>query len=219
MQEPFITYKVFTDPALAVEFAEVLNQYSIPFKVEEDAYNFDPSYANHPLNKDYRLKIRQRDFTEANAAFENFFKGYVDSIDKNYYLYDFTDEELMEILAKPDEWGGLDYQLAQKILKNRGKEITARELDDFKKKRLEELKKPEKTEYTSIIMGYLCSLLLFPVGIFLGYMLLCAKKTLPDGQKIYAYSKTQRFHGELIMVISSAIFLLAFLRIFFFNKN
>jgi len=205
MQEPFVTYKVFNDPEIAKAFASILDEHQVPFRIEEDAYNFDPSYANHPLNKDYRIKIRQKDFPKANEAFAEHFKATLDSVEKDYYLYEFTDEELLDILLKPDEWGELDYQLAQKILNERGRIYSPEQLGDFKMQRIEQLRKPEKTEYTSIIIGYLFAIFLAPVGIGLGYMLAYSKKRLPDGTAANAYSDTQRFHGTVIFVLSCGL--------------
>jgi hypothetical protein len=205
MNEQFVTYKVFNDPELAKAFADILEQNKILFKVDEDTYNFDPSYAFNPLNKDYRIKIRQGDFHRANEAFAQHFQATVDSVEKDYYLYAFTDQELFEILQKPDEWGELDYQLAQKILTDRGRSVNPEQLDGFKNARLEQLRKPEKTEYTSIVVGYVLAVVLGFVGMFLGYMLAYSKKTLPNGQTTYAYSETQRQHGRIILVISSVI--------------
>ena len=108
----------------------------------------------------------------------------------------------MDILLKPDEWGELDYQLAQKILNDRGRPVGPELLAEFKKKRLEQLKKPEKTEYSSIVLGYVFTILFSPAAIFLGHMLAYSKKQLPDGQSIYAYSSTQRFHGRIILFTS-----------------
>ena len=202
MPEPFVTYKVFNDPEVAKAFAAILDSHQVSFRLEEDAYNFDPSYANHPLNKDYRIKLMQKDFAQANEAFAQYFKATLDSVEKDYYLFEFTDQELLDILLKPDEWGELDYQLAQKILNDRGRPVSPQLLEEFKQKRIEQLKKPERTEYTSIIVGYFFAIALSPVGIFLGQMLAYSKKQLPDGQAIYAYSSTQRFHGRVIFFTS-----------------
>lgn len=202
MYEPFVTYKVFNDPEVAKAFATILDEQQVPFRIEEDSYNFDPSYANHPLNKDYRIKLMQKDFVRANEAFAQYFKATLDSIEEDYYLFQFTDQELLEILLKPDEWGDLDYQLAQKILKDRGRPASLDELEEFKKRRIEQLKKPEKTDYSSVILGYVFAIFLSPIGIFLGYMVAYSKKQLPDGQATYVYSDTQRFHGMIILFTS-----------------
>lgn len=216
MNEPFITYKAVPDLELAEDIGEILKQKNIQFIIEEDASNLDASFGNHPLNRDYRIKLKQRDFISANNALSDFFEKYAESVEKDHFLYGFSNDELTDILTKPDEWGELNYQLAQKILKERGKEITAEQLEDYKKQRLNELSKPEKTDYTTIILGYVFAFL-YPAAFFLGYLLAYSKKNLPNGQRVYAYSKRQRFHGELILIISSIFFVMALIRIFIFK--
>jgi hypothetical protein len=60
-------------------------------------------------------------------------------VDQDYYLLTFTDTELLEILAKPDEWGHFDCVLAKKPLTDRGHAITDAYTKQLKAKRLEEL--------------------------------------------------------------------------------
>jgi hypothetical protein len=132
-----------------------------------------------------------------------YFKPLVDSVEPDYYLFDFTSEELMEIILKPDEWGDFDYQLAQKILEDRGRPVNPGHLKEFKNKRLQQLREPERTDFNSVVLGYVFVALFPPAGIFLGYMLAFSRKNLPDGSYAYSYSGTQRLHGKIILAISS----------------
>src|SRR5690242_12247312 len=121
MNETFLTFKIFKNKEVAEEIATILEQNGILYFIEYDVMAFDASYANNDLEKDYRLKIKQQDFEKANTILQNYYKAQLDKVDKDYYLFDFTDEELREIIAKPDEWGEFDYQLAQKLLADKGK--------------------------------------------------------------------------------------------------
>ncbi len=120
MIRDYQTFRTFTDRETAESFADVLQQHGIQFLIEEDRLTFDPSYAHNPLNKDYRIKISPGDFTKAYAAYETYFASLVDKVEPDYYLHSFSDEELVEIVMKPDEWGTFDYLLAQKLLAERG---------------------------------------------------------------------------------------------------
>jgi hypothetical protein len=60
----------------------------------------------------------------------------------------------MEIIAKPDEWGSFDYQLAQKILNDKGKELKPDTLNNLKGQRIDELSTPEKASKILIVAGY-----------------------------------------------------------------
>jgi len=194
MNNEFLPFKTFPDRETAENFADVLLQKNIAYQIEEDSLVFDPSYANNPLNKDYFLKIRQRDFPAANQAYENYFAALLDNVQEDYYLFSFSDEELKDILAKPDEWGPFDYLLAQKILSQRGITITSEERKILKERRYKELAKPENEEPSNILGYYLVSFLFFPIGIIIGWTWSYSKRSLPDGERIYAYSSEVRRH-------------------------
>jgi len=205
MPENFLTFRIINDRETALDFSEVLKQNNILFYIEEDALNFDPSYANNQLNKDYRIKIRQQDFTPAAKAFEDFYRPQLDKIEKDYYLFDFSDEELQEIIVKPDEWGYLDYELAKKILADRGKEIQPEKTIELKNARINELSQPETIKTETIVIVYIVTILFWFIGIFIGWYWAYGKKTLPNGFRVLTYSQKTRSHGVRIFAIGIAI--------------
>jgi hypothetical protein len=142
----------------------------------------------------------------------------LDEVDKDYYLFSFSDAELAEIISRPDEWGHLDYQLAQKILKERGKGIDDSEIELLKFRRFNELAEPESTNDIWIVLGYVASLTggIFGIlggfiGILAGWSLAYWKKTLPDGQKVYVYNDQARRHGKVMIILSVVTSILLFI--------
>jgi hypothetical protein len=209
MSDTFLTFKVFSDSETAQDFADVLKQNDIAYFIEEDAWVFDPSYANNEFNKDYRLKLGQQDFERANKVLQDYYNAYLDKVDKDYYLFDFTDEELQDILAKPDEWGHFDYQLAQKLLVDRGKEVKPQETKELKAKRVNELSKPDMVKRCSIILGYILCFFFFPIGLFMGWNWGFSKKTLPNGQRVYMYDDNGQKHGRRIFAMGLILLVLS----------
>lgn len=45
-----------------------------------------------------------------------------------YYLFDFSNHELLDVLRKPEDWSTFDTELSMWILKERGREIDPGEL-------------------------------------------------------------------------------------------
>ena len=78
--------------------------------------------------------MQAENFAKADEVLNDFYKDQLDAIDKDYYLFGLSDKELEEVVTKPDEWGRLNYQLAQKILKDRGREITPQKAELLKEK-------------------------------------------------------------------------------------
>lgn len=205
MDETFLTFRVFNERETAEDLAEVLAQQGIDFFIEEDTLVFDPSYANNAFNKDYRLKLRQQDFEKAHYVLEDYFLSRLEKIDRDYYLFQFSDQELQEIVTRPDEWGYLDYLLAQKILSQRGKAFDPNEIRALKSKRISELSKPEHVNRSFIIWGYVLCLIFFPLAIFMGWNWAYSKKILPDGKKVNIFDDTARKHGRYIFALGLVV--------------
>ena len=74
---------------------------------------------------------------------------------------------------------------------------------------------PENRINTWVIIGYLISLFGGIFGIFIAIFLINAKKTLPDGQIIYAFNERSRKHGKIILYMNSVILIGSIL--FFLN--
>ena len=120
MEPELITYQKFNDAALANELAELLGKHGIKYYVEEESVVFDPTFSYNPLAKDYSVKIRKQDFQILNQLLTDEESKNIGDIDKDYYLFSFTNDELMEVITKADEWSAFDTVLARKILTDRG---------------------------------------------------------------------------------------------------
>ena len=203
MTGPFLIFQSFNDPQLAQEVAERLRQEDIPVEIENTSPALDPVIIGSTLDAHVRIKVRQQDFEKAHAILEKDYGAQLDSVEKDYYLFQFTDKELFEIIEKPDEWGAFDYKLAQKILTERGHNVRPEQIARIKHERIKEISRPEKISKSWIFFGYFLAVLLSPCAIFFGLTIVTLKKTLPNGQRIYSYTEADRKHGIKIFAISS----------------
>jgi len=127
----------------------------------------------------YALHIKEDDFKIANKLLEEEAIKQVDSISKDHYLYDFTDEELYDILQNQNEWNHLDYALAKKILKERGKEINTEDLKQIIDERETKLKNKDEIPNYVIFIGYTSAIGIPLLGVFiLPYLYKNAHNTL-----------------------------------------
>lgn len=210
MTETFLTFQKFHDIGLANEIAERLKQNDIEYLLEDNQRKFfDVSFANNTIEPDVIIKLKPEDFTKANKALEDYYKMQLNAVDKDYYLFEFSDEELGEIIAKPDEWGNFDYQLAQKILKERGKEIKLDTVQKLKEQRIDELSTPEKASRLLIVAGYFFIFFGAVIGIIIGWHLYKSKKTLPNGQRVFVYRNDDRNQGSRILLMAAIVLFLA----------
>lgn len=205
MKENYSIFKKFLTLEQANEVKELLKENGIESLLADNVPPVDVTFSGSTLQNEFEIRIKQSDFKKAEKILEKDAENLIDQIDKDYYLFEFTDEELYEILLKPDQWNALDYTLAKKILKQRGKPIDKELLNSLKNERLKDLAKPEENQKPWIIAGYIFSLLGGFLGLIIGYFLWTSKKTLPNGQKVYSYSANDRKHGKYIFYIGLII--------------
>lgn len=202
MAEKFITFKRFSNPGDANDLIELLKTHNIQYTLEDASTQFDVTFANNTLDKEVHIKLLPEDFERTEKLLIKKEKDLtINDIPKDYHLLEFSNEELIEVLMKPDEWSSIDYNLSQRILENRGKPVDPEFIETLRKKRNEELSKPEESQKNWIYAGYIFALLGGLLGLFIGWHLLTFKKTLPNGERIYGYVESDRRNGRNILVI------------------
>jgi len=206
MNEDFITFQRFNDQYSAKQFGKLLSDQNIKYVLEDNSLSFDPTFANNNFGTEYCIKIQNEDFEKVNAILEAKSDIEINEIDKDYYLLSFSDEELIDVISKSDEWNKFDVSLAKKLLRDRGQEITPLKIEEIKKQRIAELAKPEKSQSGYIILGYITALLGGLLGVFVGWHLLTYKKVLPDGNRVYVYSENDRKQGNRILILGLVFF-------------
>jgi hypothetical protein len=202
MEPEFITYQKFNDPALAEELAELLDHHGLEYTMVEESSGFDPSMVMSNAPTDYLVKIKSEDFELVNNILKEDEVKNVDRIGKDYYLFSFTEDELMDVLIKADEWSAFDVVLSRKLLAERGKIISDEAISAIHKKRIEELKEPDAPQTFWIVVGYIFAFGGGILGFFIGWHLSTYKKTLPDGERVYGHTKSDRKHGKRIFYLS-----------------
>ncbi|WP_179349512.1 hypothetical protein [Winogradskyella pacifica] len=205
MEDNYSIFRKFQSLEQASELKALLNENGIETILDDNAPSVDVTFTGNTLQNEIEVRIKQTDFQKAESILEKEVENLIETIDKDYYLFKFTDEELYDILLKSDEWNAFDYTLAQKILIQRGKPIDKELLNSLKNERLKQLAEPEGNQKPWIIAGYFFAVLGGFLGLIIGYFLWTSKKTLPDGQKIHTYAENDRRHGKYIFYISLVI--------------
>ena len=223
MNSDYKQFQVFNNIETLNTFTNLLSDNKIDFEVENNSKIFDPSFANNDFEKEYIVKVHPNDFEKVYDLEEEIIKNEIQNTPEDYYLFDYTNSELLDIVNKRDEWNAFDYYLAKKILNDRGNLITEEKIIEIKKERIEELKKPTEIKSIWIILLYIITIL----GIFLplfiglssiiyGYFIRKMKKTLPNGESVYQFSEKDRKHGTVFLF--GGIFFFIFWILFFALK-
>jgi len=206
--EQFLTYQRFMNEQDARDLADLLKDNGVEFQWEDGTASFDPSFANNAVHKEFRVKLKPVDFQRADDLLLEQSSALLNEIEQDYYLFQFSDEELFEVLEKRDAWSKFDYLLAQKLLKERGKSFSIAELEAMRNRRIEELAKPDTGQTLWVAVGYVSVLFGGLFGVFLGWHLYSHKKTLPDGTRAYGYTEKDRKQGRIIFFLGLVSFLI-----------
>lgn len=214
-----VTLKRFSSSEEAKELTDILSQNEIQYLVVEDKDTLDSLYGDKNFSHQYFIKIQSADFDKANNLLQQLGEQTSQTIGTDHYLYAFTDEELVDLISKPDEWSEMDFHLAKKILAERGKVVNESAIQLMKEQRLYILSQPDPISESWIVIAYLFSFVGGIIGIFIGYGLWTAKKLVPNGRKVPMYSNEVRRHGFRVMVIGIFMFILLLIFRFFIFKN
>jgi hypothetical protein len=214
----YLVYKKFYEQEQAEALIDLLQKNSLDFQITEDRDSLDSLYGDNHFKKVYYVKLRAKSFEAANELLLKEISSVALEDDPDHYLHSFTDKELLEVLAKPDEWSPLDYQLSKKILAARGFEIGESNLELLRKQRLNELSRPEESQAEWILEAYLSVLLGGITGVLVGWHLQSYKKTLPDGRWVYGYKLADRKHGVRILLLG-VVMMLIYASIWIYNLD
>jgi hypothetical protein len=228
MPQEFLTFQKFNNIESANALADFLLENNIACEIEDERNYYDISYSFNKHDFDIKVKIASENFNKAHQIIENYYAKDLNNIEADYYLLQFTNDELKDIIKKPDEWGHFDYLLAKKLLIDKGGDIDEKKFDEYKNQRIIEKAKPAKKPELWIILGYIFSLLsLFSIiSIFTGMALVISftlaflKKTLFDGKSVYYYDNNVRKHGHIILalVITGIVFWIYFFLVTLLNR-
>lgn len=222
-------FRKSVDKFIIEEVASILDVHSINYEVISNEKDFNPNFITDTNKIDYQLLIDKDDFDVANKAISDYYARET-SMPEGYYLLDYSNDELKEILSKKDEWNEFDYGAANKILKDRGENITDEELNSIDKSRLDflrnEYENPQEVK-NYIIIGYIFAIvgcllsLIWGMLIFVSYAIAVAiiklRKQLPSGESIYYFNGKDRKHGKRILILS-LVFTSIWISIFIINE-
>jgi hypothetical protein len=211
-----LVFQTFPVKEQARRVAALLESNGLPVAVEELQGPLDTNFIGQQFSNPFLLKIPGEQFINARKLLMEHTVINLSEIDEDYMLLQFSDRELLDVMASPDDWGVYNYKLAEALLKQRGVPIQEQQLEHMEGIRMAEMKKPVHASWVWIGFGYLSALLTTGIGISdfqmiilpglfalaTGWALAGSKKTLPDGSRIAVFSPVARIHGRIIFVLA-----------------
>lgn len=197
----------------AKELTDILEG-KIPYEIEIDAKPLSDFYLGQTTALPVHVKIEPALFNQAHELWASEIEK-SDLTEIPEYLAQSTTDELLEIVKSPFQYSYFDQIIAKKLLANHGIQLDANYIHQLKEERINELKKPISASTIFLLLGYLSpvSIILLLMlffrfwffwsffGIAIGLYLCTKKKTVPDGSRVYTYTKASRTHGLIIALI------------------
>ena len=209
----FETYRSFLNEEEAKDFTNFLREHDVPFSLESSGTVIDSVFVGDGLVPKVVLKIPVDDFKKVRDLITEQIRSLSAEELENHYLNELDDDELREIIEKPDEWTVENIAVAKVLLEQRGVVIPEEELLEIELQRNQALEQGQEGDRGAMILyglGIFAGLFFFlwysPAGVDLcfagiGMALYYAygKDTDLDGNKRYIYDARTRILGKLIL--------------------
>jgi hypothetical protein len=213
-EKKYILFRVFRNEEDMKFFTDVFDDCGIDYTIENPKADsndvlssaYGVQVAEDAMQYKYMLMITEDDFERSQSELRSHIAEYFGNAgsEENTLLNEFSDEELLDVIKKPDEWAVEDIVMAQTLLDKRGKHVSDEVVDAYRQKRLEEVRQPKFGGYGTIIIGYIFAFLGGIIGIFLAASLL-GKKQLFNGEKVVMYDHKTRVNAIIYLIISIVV--------------
>jgi hypothetical protein len=203
-----LIFRKFIERQEAINCKEILGENNIEAQLEFSEDQLEGMYAGDKLNPKFILYLNANDFQKAelilNIEAERTIRDL--ELDLSYYLYQFSNEELIDLLCTAYEWSEYDLILAKKILLDRNVSVDDEHIRNRTIEKMSNLAKAEKIGNAWLITGYFFSIIGGFLGLLLGYFYWKSRKTLPNGTSVFSYDENSRAHAKSIFLISLVSF-------------
>ena len=207
------SFRLFAEREDAERFIEGLLQGGFHPELRTTGQVFDVTFTAG-VERETHVMLPVEEFVKAEVWLEQQTTASQGDMPPDHYLTGFTDVELREVVRDADAWAPHDRAWARTLLKKRGRSIDDDEVSRIRAERLEDLRRPEKAGTGMLLAAILMVLFGGFVGIVIGWSMRYARKTLPDGGRMFRYTEADRRTGTYIMIAGSFLLVATFMLLF-----
>lgn len=201
-QSAFETIENFDNIEQARDLLDLLEKNGIPYTTGETGSAIDTTHTNSPtLTKTY-VMVQIKHFEKVNTLQAAIAKDLIQDLGTDYHLYQFKNQELLDILEHQDEWHINDVLMAQRILAERGMHYSQKDIELMKQRRWIDLRQTKPVDTLRLAIAYILAFLGGFVGLFMGWHYAYDQGYDPDGRTFYTFDTPTREHGIRILKLS-----------------
>lgn len=150
--------------------------------------------------QDLHVLLPASEFLAAEEVLEAQAIREAEELPADHYLRSFSEEELLEVVGKPDEWNAFDRVQARRLLAEKGRSLDETTVGLMREQRMDELSRPEKARGIWLAAGIAMVWVGGFGGMVIGWSLMAGQRTLPNGQSVPRYREQDRNAGRLIFI-------------------
>lgn len=203
MDSVVIAYQKFRSPEAAQSLLALLDEKRVAYETHHAPPRFSAVLGTTSAEQ-FVVSLLPEDFTRVRRLEEAQAVASPPNLPSDYYLFQFSNPELWELLGQPDAWSSHDVALAAQLLRERGQDVSDATLHNLRARHTARLAVPNPRPTGWIVVGYGLALLGGVFGLGIGWSLWRYRKTLPDGRQVPGFAPADRAHGRRILWLGVA---------------
>jgi len=121
--DEFQQYQSFANAEVSQSLLTLLRHHHIIYETSLDEPAYSLNMAFNATDTRFVVRLRPDDFEAARRLEDELNQHFAAQAAPDHYLFGFPDDELFDILVKPDEWNSYDVTLASHILRSGAAEL------------------------------------------------------------------------------------------------
>lgn len=170
-------------------------------ELEKPYEYFDAIIGHARTNDHYLIRLPKDEFSPAQQLITTEVEK--SGVPADYYLRDFTNNDLKDILYNSDEWSRQDIAAAEILLRERTISVDEQEVKEKKQLKVETERKKNTISLPVLILFYVLSPWGAVLPIAAGMIIYFLKDTDRDGNSAYVFSDKYRKHGLILGIIGT----------------
>lgn len=192
----------YSDDIQAERDAESLEAHGIPCVLRHEHETFNPAFTLKTSLNAVHLLVPEEAVAEAREVLAD---NATPDIDRSLetVLAGWTDAELLEVAARPDEWHPATVAAAERLLERRGVVFTWGTRDENDLRRVAEIRRPVRGDPGWMAIGFALALAGGVGGVLMGLGYLRLTDRDPHGQPFAVYDPATQRRGWWMTVIGT----------------
>lgn len=188
------------------DISQLLAAEGIAFSITRDITQFNPTFANVRPPGSIHLMVSADEIEAAQSLLVR--HGIMtaqpdDSLRETFAL--FSDEELLDVLAKRHEWSGAQIEMAETLIAERGLTVSTEEVERRAEAVIEAYREPRKASIGYLVFAAILCVLSAPIGMLMGIYLAFFTGVDPNGEKYWIFDRNSRLLGFGLVGIGAVV--------------